>query len=64
MGNSIYSHIVDSGYSARVINIAAYDRVSRDILQRYTHPTVPDMQNNCTYQRHNIYKKSGVHLAV
>ncbi|XP_054162967.1 translation initiation factor eIF-2B subunit epsilon-like [Oppia nitens] len=64
LGNSIYAHTVDTGYCARVNNVCNYDRISKDVLQRFTHPMVPDMQNMCTYQRHNIYKKSGVHLEV
>ncbi|CAG2161273.1 unnamed protein product [Oppiella nova] len=64
LGNSIYAHVVDTGYCARVNNITSYDRISKDILQRFTHPTVPEMQIMCSYQRHNIYKKNGVHLEV
>ncbi|CAG2121088.1 unnamed protein product, partial [Medioppia subpectinata] len=64
LGHSIYAHIVDTGYCARVNNISSYDRICKDILQRFTHPTVPEMQTSCTYQRHNIYKKTGVHLEV
>ncbi|KAH7961319.1 hypothetical protein HPB52_007675 [Rhipicephalus sanguineus] len=61
MGNSIYTHISDSCYAASACNLVMYDAVSQDVLQRWSHPLVPDqfVEENgpsCVYHRHNIYK--------
>lgn len=64
LGNSIYAHVVDSGYCARVNNMVSYDTISKDILLRNSHPIVPDIRYKSTYthQRNNIYMQSQVHL--
>nr|XP_037278889.1 translation initiation factor eIF-2B subunit epsilon-like [Rhipicephalus microplus] len=61
MGNSIYTHISDSCYAASACNLVMYDAISQDVLQRWSHPLVPDrfIEENgpsCVYHRHNIYK--------
>ncbi|KAH6937485.1 hypothetical protein HPB50_000752 [Hyalomma asiaticum] len=61
MGNSIYTHISDSCYAASASNLVMYDAVSQDVLQRWSHPLVPDLFVEesgpaCIYYRHNIYK--------
>uniref|UniRef100_A0A131XGF4 Translation initiation factor eIF2B subunit epsilon n=1 Tax=Hyalomma excavatum TaxID=257692 RepID=A0A131XGF4_9ACAR len=61
MGNSIYTHISDSCYAASASNLVMYDAVSQDVLQRWSHPFVPDLFVEesgpaCIYHRHNIYK--------
>lgn len=61
MGNSIYTHISDSCYAASASNLVMYDAVSQDVLQRWSHPLVPDLFVEesgpaCIYHRHNIYK--------
>ncbi|PKA49916.1 Mannose-1-phosphate guanylyltransferase 1 [Apostasia shenzhenica] len=49
MGYKIYTHEVQSSYAARVDNFRSYDTISKDILQRWTYPFVPDVQyfGNC-----------------
>uniref|UniRef100_A0A1E1XG97 Translation initiation factor eIF2B subunit epsilon n=1 Tax=Amblyomma aureolatum TaxID=187763 RepID=A0A1E1XG97_9ACAR len=73
MGNSIYTHISDGHYAASACNLVMYDAVSQDVLQRWTHPLVPDLfvkeeeregSPACVYHRHNIYKPvSGLQLS-
>ncbi|KAK0724796.1 nucleotide-diphospho-sugar transferase [Lasiosphaeris hirsuta] len=41
-GKLIYTEIVDKGYAARASNLQMYDCISRDILERWTFPYVPD----------------------
>ncbi|KAK3346269.1 nucleotide-diphospho-sugar transferase [Lasiosphaeria hispida] len=41
-GKFIYTEIVDKGYAARASNLQMYDCISRDILERWTFPYVPD----------------------
>ena len=61
MGDKIRVHI-EKGYAARITDFRTYDNVSKDILQRYAHPFVPDSNfSNKTrfiYSRGNIYKEN------
>ncbi|XP_020570964.1 probable translation initiation factor eIF-2B subunit epsilon [Phalaenopsis equestris] len=44
MGYKIFTHEIQSSYAARVDNFRSYDTISKDILQRWTYPFVPDVQ--------------------
>ncbi|XP_015791646.1 translation initiation factor eIF-2B subunit epsilon [Tetranychus urticae] len=58
LGNTIYAKILDSPYyAARAVSPIAYDAISRDILQRWTYPNVPDLLMNYAYLRNHIYKE-------
>lgn len=68
MGNTIQIHVVTDAYGRRVSNMHMYDVVSRDILNRWTFPYVPDNccrhnQDSISLTRHNIYKSREVSLA-
>ncbi|KAF3556836.1 hypothetical protein F2Q69_00017337 [Brassica cretica] len=43
MGYKIFTHEIGSSYAARVDNFRSYDTVSKDIIQRWTYPYVPDI---------------------
>ena len=45
LGNKIFIHELKGEYGLRVDNLRAYDAVSRDIINRWTFPWVPD--TNC-----------------
>lgn len=41
--NKIFAHILDKNeYAARVVDLATYSAISRDLLQRWCYPVVPD----------------------
>lgn len=68
LGNTLHLHVIeDECYGARVSNITMYDALSRDIINRWVYPIVPDliMHGNMpySYHRHNIYKHKDVMLA-
>lgn len=42
LGNKLFVHELRHEYAARVHNLRSYDAVSRDILQRWAFPFVPD----------------------
>lgn len=67
LGKTIYTHIVDSGYAARVSSLQTYDAISRDIVSRYTYPISIEsnlLDDQCySYQKGHIYKEDGVVLA-
>ncbi|KAF6144038.1 hypothetical protein GIB67_037711 [Kingdonia uniflora] len=64
MGYKIFTHEIQSSYAARVDNFRSYDTISKDIMQRWTYPLVPDVQfsGSCStkLERQGIYKASGV----
>ncbi|KND93038.1 putative translation initiation factor eIF-2B subunit epsilon [Tolypocladium ophioglossoides CBS 100239] len=53
-GKMIYAEILEDGYAARASNLQMYDAISRDVLDRWTFPFIPE--NNIvpkqSYQRH------------
>ncbi|KAF4456590.1 translation initiation factor eIF-2B subunit epsilon [Fusarium austroafricanum] len=54
-GKMIYTEICEEGYAARASNLQQYDAVSRDVLDRWTYPFIPECNvvPKQTYQRHN-----------
>lgn len=42
LGNKLYIYELVNEYAARVHNLRSYDAVSRDLLQRWAFPYVPD----------------------
>lgn len=64
MGYKIFTHEIHSSYAARVDNFRSYDTVSKDIIQRWTYPLVPDVQfsghGSTKLERHGIYRASGI----
>ena len=53
-GKMIYAEILEDGYAARASNLQMYDAITRDVLDRWTFPFIPE--NNIvpkqSYQRH------------
>ncbi|KAK1298706.1 hypothetical protein QJS10_CPB14g01256 [Acorus calamus] len=61
MGYKIFTHEIQSTYAARVDNFRSYDTISKDIIQRWTYPFVPDIQffGNCPIvklERQGLYR--------
>ncbi|KAI3946571.1 hypothetical protein MKX01_014429 [Papaver californicum] len=67
MGYKIFTHEIHLSYAARVDNFRSYDTISKDIIQRWTYPLVPDIQfsGNCPIklERQGIYKGSDIQLS-
>lgn len=63
MGYKIFTHEIHSSYAARIDNFRSYDTISKDIIQRWTYPFVPDVmfsENSGTkLERHGMYRASG-----
>ncbi|CEI69915.1 unnamed protein product [Fusarium venenatum] len=53
-GKMIYTEICEEGYAARASNLQQYDAVSRDVLDRWTYPFIPECNivPKQSYQRH------------
>eukprot|EP00466_Bigelowiella_natans_P003998 jgi/Bigna1/53039/estExt_Genewise1Plus.C_140162 len=68
LGNKIHSHTISGEYAARVQDPKSYHSISKDVIQRWTYPMVPEynLLTDSSYQvqRHNIYKESKVRLSL
>ncbi|KAI9164442.1 translation initiation factor eIF-2B epsilon subunit, GEF [Blastocladiella emersonii ATCC 22665] len=68
---SIYGHVIHDEYAVRVRNTQLYDRISLDMMRRWTYPLVPDANAlgtpgdlaNFTHSRGNIYREKPVFLS-
>lgn len=64
MGYKIFTHEIHSSYAARIDNFRSYDTISKDIIQRWTYPFVPDVmfsENSGTkLERHGMYRASEI----
>ncbi|KAL2941519.1 putative translation initiation factor eIF-2B subunit epsilon [Bienertia sinuspersici] len=67
MGYKIYTHEIHSNYAAKVDNFRSYDTISKDIIQRWTYPLVPDIQSFGSsvmkLGRQGIYSASDIGLS-
>ncbi|MCL7033677.1 hypothetical protein MKW94_006082 [Papaver nudicaule] len=67
MGYKIFTHEIHSSYAARVDNFRSYDTISKDIIQRWTYPLVPDIQFSgnlpIKLERQGVYKGSDLQLS-
>ncbi|KAL6566007.1 hypothetical protein OROHE_005062 [Orobanche hederae] len=67
MDYKIFTHEIHSSYAARVDNYRSYDTISKDIIQRWTYPLVPDVLSfgNCVtkLERQGVYRASDVWLS-
>lgn len=64
MGYKIFTHEIHSSYAARIDNFRSYDTISKDIIQRWTYPLVPDVmcfENSTTkLERQGMYRASEI----
>ncbi|KAM5352088.1 hypothetical protein ACJ41O_004811 [Fusarium nematophilum] len=53
-GKMIYAEIFEDGYAARASNLQMYEAISRDVLDRWTYPFIPECNvvPKQSYQRH------------
>lgn len=70
LGNIVNLYELDDEYAARISNFHMYDAVSKDIIDRWVYPFVPDnfntfsnQKSQYSYLRHNVYKQKDVTLA-
>ena len=67
LGKTIYTHVLDTEYAARVHDPHTYDVVSRDVISRWAFPLVPDanLLPGTAYRLsgHGVYREAGVTLA-
>lgn len=63
MGYKIFTYEIHSSYAARIDNFRSYDAISKDIIQRWTYPLVPDVKffgdSSTKLERMGMYRASG-----
>ncbi|KAJ3299908.1 hypothetical protein HK104_006059 [Borealophlyctis nickersoniae] len=68
LGKTIYCHVLDERYAARVATPQMYDAISKDVLARWTYPLVPDSNllegQHYLHSRPHIYKDRNVELSI
>ncbi|KAK9919652.1 hypothetical protein M0R45_028238 [Rubus argutus] len=64
MGYKIFTHEIHSSYAARIDNYRSYDAISKDIIQRWTYPLVPDVKffgdSSTKLERLGMYRASEI----
>ncbi|XP_074589668.1 translation initiation factor eIF2B subunit epsilon-like [Curcuma longa] len=65
MGYKIFTHEIHSSYAARIDNFRSYGTISKDILQRWAYPLVPDFEyfgisSKVKLDRQGVYKAPDV----
>lgn len=64
MGYKIFTYEIHSSYAARIDNFRSYGTISKDIIQRWTYPFVPDVPfigNSATkLERRGMYRASDI----
>uniref|UniRef100_A0A7N0TQL7 Translation initiation factor eIF2B subunit epsilon n=1 Tax=Kalanchoe fedtschenkoi TaxID=63787 RepID=A0A7N0TQL7_KALFE len=67
MGYKIFTYEIHSSYAARIDNFRSYDTISKDIIQRWTYPFVPDVKffgnSAVKLDRQGMYRASEVGLS-
>jgi translation initiation factor eIF-2B subunit epsilon len=62
-GKTIHTHIVHDHFASRLVDLRAYDSLSRDIASRWTFPMCPDANPKYRYSGGRVYREDGVTLA-
>ena len=64
---TVHTHVVEEGYAARILNLRAFDAISKDMICRWTYPLTPDTNivSGQSFQLYhgNVYREDGVQLA-
>ncbi|XVF42520.1 hypothetical protein PTKIN_Ptkin01aG0370400 [Pterospermum kingtungense] len=66
MGYKIFTHEIHSSYAGRIHNFRSYDTISKDIIQRWTYPFVPDILRGSSaikVERQGSFRASEVTLS-
>ncbi|XP_050274737.1 uncharacterized protein LOC126717257 [Quercus robur] len=64
MGYKVFTHEIHSNYAARIDNFRSYGSISKDIIQRWTYPFVPDVKffgnSAIKLERQGMYRASDI----
>jgi len=65
LNSTLYAHVVDGdGFAAEVFDWPSYERVTRDVLHRWTYPQVPEAVDRYRLGYGNVYFGEDLKLAL
>ncbi|XP_025202278.1 translation initiation factor eIF-2B subunit epsilon [Melanaphis sacchari] len=65
LNSTLYAHVVDDdGYAGEVFDWPSYERVTRDVLHRWTYPQVPEVLDKYSFKYGNVYFGENLKLAL
>lgn len=64
LNSTLYVHVVDDGYVNEVFDWPSYQKVTHDILHRWTYPQVPEIIDKYSFRHGNVYFGDNVKLAL
>lgn len=65
LNSTLYAHVVDGdGYAGEVFDWPSYERVTRDVLHRWTYPQVPEVVDKYSLRYGNVYFGDNIKLAL
>lgn len=64
LNSTLYVHVVDGGYVNEVYDWPSYQKVSRDILHRWSYPQVPEIIDKYSLGYGNVYFGDNLKLAL
>lgn len=64
LNSTLYAHVVDGGYVKEVFDWPSYQKVTRDILHRWSYPQVPEIVDKYSLRYGNIYFGDNLKLAL
>lgn len=68
LGNKVFAHTISGEYAARVQDPKSYHAISKDVVERWTYPMVPEnnLIADTTYRvyRHNVYREAKISVSM
>lgn len=64
LNSTLYVHVVDDGYVNEVFDWPSYQKVTHDILHRWSYPQVPEIIDKYSFRHGNVYFGDNVKLAL
>ncbi|KAL5235524.1 hypothetical protein ACI65C_002934 [Semiaphis heraclei] len=65
LNSTLYAHVVDGdGYAGEVFDWPSYQRVTRDVMHRWTYPQVPEVVDKYSLRYGNVYIGENLKLAL
>lgn len=64
LNSTLYAHVVDDGYVNEVFDWPSYQKVTHDILHRWSYPQVPEIIDKCSLRYGNVYFGDNLKLTL
>lgn len=64
LNSTLYAHVVDRGYINEIVDWLSYQKVTHDILHRWSYPQVPEIVGRYSLRYGNIYLGENLKLSL